>query len=90
MAVKSTQTKTSKAKEREPIAPEILEDEVLPISSKIKGPIDIEEVEEDLPVIPLEDKADPLAVDVETDEFAGDELGLDDEVIDPFGDKWES
>ncbi len=90
MAVKSAQAKSLKSKKREEVIgiPESLEEEALPVS-KIKAPIEVIEEEEEVLPLPLEDKADPLAVEEETDEFAGDEMGLDEE-IDPFGDKWES
>lgn len=65
------------------------EEEMMPvISPKAKMPIDIDEPE---PVSVLDEKpeTDPLAPDEETDEFASDDMGLEEE-IDPFGDKWEA
>lgn len=58
------------------------------IPSKTKKPIEIDEPE---PIIGGEEKLeeDPLAVPTEDDELGGEELSLDGEELNPFGDRWE-
>ncbi len=64
-----------------------IEKDVMSPNVKVKKPIDAEEIdglidhEEKLPV-------DPLLETEETD-LELDELGLDDDELDPFNDKWE-
>lgn len=57
------------------------------LPTKIKKPLEIEEHE---PIIGIEEKPeeDPLAAPVEEDE-AAEELSLDGEELNPFGDRWE-
>lgn len=55
---------------------------------KSKKPIDIEAVLEPAPII--EEKEEDIATPSEdSDEFSTDELSLDDDELNPFGDKWE-
>lgn len=65
------------------------EDESLekkPIS--IKKPVELDIAED---VLPLEDKEDPESAEAAEDaeDAANDEVGLDDDELNPFGDKWE-
>ena len=55
---------------------------------KAKKPVELDVVEA---VIGIDEKIDPEAPIVEegAEETAAEELGIDDDEIDPFGDKWE-
>lgn len=87
----ATATKTARIKSKKSGAPveEHAEHELeadVPIS-KNKKPIEIDEPE---PVIGIEEKVeeDPLVAAVEEDDSA-EEISLDGEELNPFGDRWE-
>jgi hypothetical protein len=95
-ATKKTAPKTVKSKKKvapateeqhveEEVEHEEKETDVIP--SKVKKPIEIDEPEADVGV---EDKTevDPLLGSAEEDELS-DEVSLDGEEINPFGDRWE-
>jgi hypothetical protein len=55
-----------------------------------KAPIELEERETEGAMIDLKVGDDVLSPDELTEDLEADELGLDDEEVDPFGDKWEA
>ena len=59
-----------------------------PVVTKTKKPLEFDLPEE---AAPLDDKIDDdaPAVNEETDELSSDESTLDDDELNPFGDKWE-
>lgn len=57
--------------------------------SKAKKPIEIDEHEPILGGTDEKLEEDPLAAPTEDDELSGDELSLDGEELNPFGDRWE-
>ena len=64
-------------------------DSLEPIPSKIKKPTDLE-LPEEAPVIFENKDDDEVPLDSEeAEEIAADEPALDDEELNPFGDKWE-
>ena len=58
------------------------------LDSKIKKPIEIDVIEA---VLNIDEKIEPevIVADEGAEEAATEELAIDDEEIDPFGDKWE-
>ncbi|MEN9912673.1 MAG: hypothetical protein RLY66_81 [Candidatus Parcubacteria bacterium] len=58
-------------------------------AAKAKKPIEIEEHEPILGGTDEKVEEDPLAAPAEDDELAGEELSLDGEELNPFGDRWE-
>ena len=83
---KKTAKEEPKKKQPETEEEEDTEEEK-PVSS-IKKPLEIDEPE---PILPLEEKLDDDAVPVidEEDAVGTEETGIDEEELDPFGDKWE-
>ena len=62
-------------------------DEIVPIKNKV---IEIDEPEPIIGVVEEKIEDDEvLAATEDDDTIGGDDAGLDDEEIDPFGDKWE-
>jgi hypothetical protein len=91
MPVKSAQSQRIKVGRSSPkTAPKTSLDQeeiAVPIPSKIKAPLDLDETE--ALVIPEEKvEEDPLAAESESEEVGLDEAGMEEE-IDPFNDKWE-
>ncbi|MBP6858540.1 MAG: hypothetical protein KBC33_01775 [Candidatus Pacebacteria bacterium] len=62
-------------------------EDTLPV--KAKKPVEIDEPEPVLAVVDEKLEEDPLAAPAEDDELAGEELSLDGEELNPFGDRWE-
>ena len=69
-------------------AAEAHDDPVKILTAKVRAPIEIEEPET---AVPLEEKghADIVGAVEETEEVESDEPSLDDEDLNPFGDRWE-
>jgi hypothetical protein len=89
MPVKSTHPKKIKMKKPAVKEPGNEEEMVIsPLAQKAKMPIELDEPES-ISVLDEKPETDPLAPEEESDEFAAEDVGLEDE-IDPFGDKWEA
>jgi len=87
-SIKKTQKNGSPRKPEE-IEKSAVTDEVEEFAPKIKEVIEIEERED--VILPVDKmSADPLLETVTPDGLEADELSLDEEEIDPFGDKWEA
>ncbi len=89
-AIKNTRTKTKKIVSKVAVAPEEIEAEIDILPVKNKKPIEIDELE---PAVILDDKEekleeDPLVAATETEEET-EEIGIDAEELNPFGDRWE-
>lgn len=90
-ATKTRSKMATKSKKVAPVAEHTNEHEQEPDlelkAGKVKKPIEIDEPE---PAIAVEEKAeeDPLAVATEEDDSA-EEISLDGEELNPFGDRWE-
>ncbi len=89
-----TATKNVRAKSKKPVAseetlPEEIEGEVDTLPAKSKKPLEI--VDELEPVAVVEEKLeeDPLIAATEEDELGSEEISLDTEELNPFGDRWE-
>ena len=64
-------------------------DDIAAPVSKINKVIDIYIQDDVVGVVEEKPETDPLTTNEESDESASEESGLDDEEINPFGDKWE-
>jgi hypothetical protein len=84
----NTQTKPRKAV---PKAAATETEEHLEVFPKIKKAVEIDEPEAVLGVEEKEEKLDEdgMPITEEEDELGTDEAGIDDEEVNPFGDKWE-
>ena len=87
--INSKIAKTTKKSSVKPVVPEVEEDiEIVDTKGKVKKPVEIDaadilpEVEEKV----IEEENPLIALEEEEDAEAG---GIDDEDLNPFGDKWE-
>lgn len=89
-ATKNTRVKTTKTKkaapENEVQHDEETEVEILP--SKNKKPIEVDEPEPAIAAVDEKLEEDPLIAAIEDDD-AAEEMSLDGEELNPFGDRWE-
>jgi hypothetical protein len=78
----------SGAKKTGAIEPAHHEDDTLIAPSILKKPVDLDIVET---AIGIDEKIDPEAplIDDSSEESASDEMGIDEEDVNPVGDKWE-
>ncbi len=80
--------KTSKSKTELKSVSEDTDEIDDPLLSKNKKPLEIDIPDEI--ITPIEEKTDEeLAVTEDGEDASGDELSLDDDELNPFGDKWE-
>lgn len=85
-------TKQSRSiKKTKPITKDQTEEteEVVAPVSKISKAVEVDIQDDVIGIVEEKPEIDPLLADDESDDSATEEAGLDDEEINPFGDKWE-
>ena len=91
MPVKNSRQSTKKIKAKPAVTDEAPQEENEDILEPKVGKAKPIEVDIPEPIIGIDEKpeVDPLLSDEETEDSPAEEAGLDDDEVNPFGDKWE-
>ena len=85
-------TKSSRSNKKTKLVSKVSDeevDEVVAPASKISKVVEVDIQDDVIGIVEEKPEADPLLAEEDVEDAASEESALDDEEINPFGDKWE-